>query len=98
MVDVVEDPDLVLGVVVAVQAPRVLGHRPLPCDGHGEHERVESRVVEALADVAASCKDYARTLRGQQLVGAPASADAHAAVHRHERRGALLEQLRERIE
>jgi len=42
VVDVVEDSDLVLGVVVAVQSAGVLGHRFLPGDRHSEHERVES--------------------------------------------------------
>lgn len=60
VIDVVDDPDFVLGFVVAVKASCVLGHRPLPGDRHGEHEGVEPRVVEALADIATDSENNAR--------------------------------------
>jgi hypothetical protein len=50
-IDVVVDHDIRLVRMTAVQAPGVPDERSPPCDGHGQQQRVEARVVEAL-DVA----------------------------------------------
>jgi hypothetical protein len=62
VIDVVDDPDFVLGVVVSVKASRVLRHRALSGDRHGEHKGVKSRAVEALTDVATRGENNPRTL------------------------------------
>ena len=69
MIDVVDDPDFAPGVVVSVKPSCVLGHRALPGDRHGEHEGVKTRVVEALADVAARGENNPRTLWNSEPSG-----------------------------
>jgi len=63
-----------------------LGECSLPGDGKGEHERVESRVVEAFAEVAACRHDHCRVARpGEPLdhpvaLSRPDTAVEHAHV------------------
>ena len=98
MIDVVEDADLALVGVLAIKAPGVLRHRAAPRDRHREHERVQARVVEALADVAAGGQHDARLVAGEQLLGAPAGANAHPAVQRHELRCRVAQEGGECVE
>lgn len=51
LVDVIDDPDLVLVIVMAVQTSGVLGHRSPPSDRHREHQGVQAWIVEPLAEV-----------------------------------------------
>ncbi len=49
-VDEVDDPHVGLAGVLAVQAASVLLQRPLPGNRHGQDQRVQRRVIEALAN------------------------------------------------
>ena len=46
----VDDPHVGLAGVRAVQAPRLLLQRTLPGQWHERHQRVQRRVIEALAN------------------------------------------------
>lgn len=71
---------------------------PVQAIGIVEHERVQTRLVEALADVTARCEHDARLSTGEQLVGVAPGAHAHAAMQHDELRHAAFEQLGERAE
>ena len=52
----INDPYIGLAGMLPVQTPSVLLQRPLPGHWHGQHQCVEWRVVEALANEFASRK------------------------------------------
>ena len=56
-VRVVVDAHLALAVVEAVQSARVLGDRAAPRDRKRQEQRVQTRIVESLADVLAGRQD-----------------------------------------
>jgi len=56
-VRVVVDDHLGLALVIAVQATDVLCQCPLPGDRHRQKQSVETRIVEALAQVTAGCQN-----------------------------------------
>src|SRR3954447_16967585 len=98
LVDVIDDADLVLGVVVSVQPTGVLRRRALPSDRHREYERVQARVVEPLTDIPARREHYARPVAGEHVAGAASRLDAHAAVQNDDAVGLSLEELGDRVE
>jgi hypothetical protein len=61
-VDVVVDANVALGGVGATKATGVLRDGSLPSDRHRQQQRVESRVIEAFADVAAGGEYDARLI------------------------------------
>ncbi len=52
VVDIVVDDDLSLCVMEAMEPTCILGESSLPGDGHGQKQRVQPCVVEALAEIA----------------------------------------------
>lgn len=55
----VDDPHVALAHVLTVQTPGVLLQCALPGNGHGEHQSIERRMVEAFADQLAGRQQHA---------------------------------------
>jgi len=81
-----------------VQTSGVPGHRALPSDRNREHERVQARVVEALADVAAGGEHDARLITRRATRPRDAGHGRHAALQDHELRDTGVEQFGQRVE
>lgn len=98
MIDVVDDADVVLGVVVAVQSSGVLGDGALPGDRQREHQRVQARVVEPLADEPAGCEDDPRFIGREDRIGGASCPCAEPAVEYDNPIRVFGHQLRKREE
>ena len=74
-VDKVDDPHVGLAGVLPVQAPGILLQRAFPRDWHGQHQRIERRVIEAFANQFACRKKNARRIgrQGIQVSNQPRS-------------------------
>jgi hypothetical protein len=62
-VDDVDYPHVVLGRMFAMQAPCVLGEGSLPRNRHGQHQRIQRRVIEAFADELPGSQQDPRCIR-----------------------------------
>lgn len=66
-IDIVEDPNLALAGMEAMETPRVLHERALPRHGKREEERVQAAVIEAFADVSPDREEEAVLVRWDGL-------------------------------
>ena len=86
-IDVIEDSNLGLVRMNAMQPAGVLDQSPLPGNGHGQEERIESCVIKTLSDIAACC-EYEPLLSVRNLNQArtklAALFDAHSTLEDHE--------------
>ena len=57
LIDIVDDENVGLPVMLAMQTADILGQRALPGDGHRQEQRIEPLIVEALANIAPGSKD-----------------------------------------
>ena len=100
-VDVIVDPDLGLAGMEAMQPARVLHERALPGDRQREEQRVEARIVEALADVATGGQDQALLVgrdRGKLVSGSVSSPSRHPPVKDDEVAREALQPVREELQ
>ena len=54
LIDIVEDDDILLPLVIAIQSASILLHIPLKRDRHGQQHRVEPRIIEAFTNILPS--------------------------------------------
>ena len=63
-IDVIDDDNLGLSAMLAMQAANILGQSTFPGNGHRQEERVEFGIVEAFPDVAPGRQDEAFLIIG----------------------------------
>ena len=71
LIDVVDDENLGLPVMLAVQTANLLSQRTFPGYGHREEKRVEPLIVEALSNIAPRSEDEPAVPGHRLLVGQP---------------------------
>ena len=93
-INIIENPNLGFPRMRPVEAASVLDQCPSPRDGQGKEQRVEPRVIEPLADIAAGGQDQPLLGggdRGESPRGIATLLRAHAAMQHDEMAGKPLQ-------
>src|SRR5262249_34672384 len=86
-INVIVDTHYTLAVVQPVKSSNVLRNRTAPRHRQREKERIQPRIVEALADVFANCENntlFRKRYAGETLDNCLPLLRAHAATQRHD--------------